>query len=550
MRKCVKSQGLPVSLALGVATAVMGPVAASHASPIAFVANLLGSNENPPSGSAGKGTAIVIVDPAANTLNVSVNFSGLTSGTTASHIHCCEAVPGANVNVMVATTTPTFAGFPLGVTSGTYHSVLDLTQAPSYNPAFITSAFDPGHTVAGAAAALINGIENQETYLNIHTTNFPGGEVRGLLVAPNLTLPGGASANSAAIASGINAVFASGAAPAEFVSLLFNVPSASLPSTLEQIAGANESGAAQTGHESVREFLSLVLDPFAGTRPAQTPPMGGHSVWGAIYGGYLRINDTAAGSPGQSSSGAGLAFGLDTPIVPGTSVGAAFGIDRRDFKIPSLDGSGSDNGYHFSIYGKIDFDPLYVAAAGAYSIYHIRTERMVAFTGAAGSYSTDFNGHGFGGRAEIGFHLPVPGLTAFGAMIVDSITMPAYNEKVASGSAVLAVQSPSADFRRSRSELGLDLGTTAEAISGPLFAHIRAGWGHEYDGEKIPIAFEAFPEQGFVLSGAKLRDTGFVSGGLTLPVYPGVTVGANAEAMFGSGSTTGYGGNAEFRAVW
>jgi outer membrane autotransporter protein len=549
MRRYMASQNWFKSLALGIATAVTA-VAAGQAAPIAFVANLLGGNENPATPSAGTGTAIIILDPAANTLNVSVNFSGLTSGTTASHIHCCETVPGANVNVMVSTTTPTFAGFPLGVTSGTYHSVLDLTLASSYNPAFITSAFDPTHTVAGAEAALLAGIQNQETYLNIHTTMFPGGEVRGLLVAPNLTLPGAAPANAVAIASGLNAVFASGSAPAEFVSLLFNVPAASLPGTLEQIAGANESGAAQTGHESVREFLSLVLDPLAGTRPAQGAPPGGSSVWGAIYGGYLRISDTPAGSPGQSSSGAGLAVGLDASIAPETSVGTAFGIDRRDFKIPQFSGSGSDNGYHFSLYGKIDFDPLYLEAAGAYSIYHIRTERMVAFTGGSGSYSTDFNGHGFGGRAELGYHLPVPGLTAFGAMVADSITMPAYSERVVSGSAILAVQSPSHDFRRTRSELGLDLGTTAEGISGPLVAHIRAGWGHEYEGETIPIAFEAFPEQGFALAGARLRDTGFASGGLALPIVPGVTVGANLEAIFGSRSTTGYGGNAELRAIW
>jgi uncharacterized protein with beta-barrel porin domain len=174
----------------------------------------------------------------------------------------------------------------------------------------------------------------------------------------------------------------------------------------------------------------------------------------------------------------------------------------------------------------------------------------VDFTGASGSYNTAFNGHGFAGRAEIGFHLPVPGLTVFGAVVADSITMPAYSEHVVSGSAILAVQSQSHDFRRTRSELGLDLGTTAGLIAGPLEAHIRAGWGHEYDGETIPIAFQAFPEQGFVLAGAKLRDTGFVSGGLALPIMPGVTVGANAEGIFGSGSTTGYGGNAEFRVIW
>jgi len=102
----------------------------------------------------------------------------LTGTTTASHIHCCEATPGANANVMVATTTPTFPGFPLGVTSGSYDQTFDLTNAGSYNPDFITAH---GGTVLGAETALIAGIENQETYLNIHTNLFSTGEIRGLL---------------------------------------------------------------------------------------------------------------------------------------------------------------------------------------------------------------------------------------------------------------------------------------------------------------------------------------------------------------------------------
>jgi hypothetical protein len=80
----------------------------------------------------------------------------------------------------VATTTPTFAGFPLGVTSGTYSTTLNLTQASSYNPAFITAN---GGTTAGAEAALAAGFANGTTYLNIHTSAFPGGEIRAFLVA-------------------------------------------------------------------------------------------------------------------------------------------------------------------------------------------------------------------------------------------------------------------------------------------------------------------------------------------------------------------------------
>jgi hypothetical protein len=170
-----------VSLLLVVMAALMLQAPAADAIPITFVANLTQALEVPPTGSPGTGSATVVLDTTANTMHVDVTFSGLTSGTTASHIHCCLASPfETGVNVGVATTVPSFTGFPLGVTSGTYDHVFDLTLASSYNPAFVTAE---GGTVAGAEAALVAGIEDGETYLNIHTTTNPGGEIRGFLVA-------------------------------------------------------------------------------------------------------------------------------------------------------------------------------------------------------------------------------------------------------------------------------------------------------------------------------------------------------------------------------
>ena len=95
----------------------------------------------------------------------------------ASHIHCCTASPFTGT-AGVATTTPTSPGFPLGVTSGSYDHTVDLLSASSLNPAFITAN---GGTPAGAEAALAVGLVAGKSYLNIHTTVVPGGEVRGFL---------------------------------------------------------------------------------------------------------------------------------------------------------------------------------------------------------------------------------------------------------------------------------------------------------------------------------------------------------------------------------
>ncbi|MEA3079989.1 MAG: hypothetical protein QOF05_1397, partial [Sphingomonadales bacterium] len=130
-----------------------------------YTATLTGPNESPPNASPGTGSATVTIDTDANTMLVFVTFSGLQGTTTASHIHAPTAVPFSGT-AGVATTTPTFASFPLGVTSGTYNpSAFDLLSASTYNPAYVTAN---GGTPASAEAALLSAIASGRSYLNIH----------------------------------------------------------------------------------------------------------------------------------------------------------------------------------------------------------------------------------------------------------------------------------------------------------------------------------------------------------------------------------------------
>jgi CHRD domain len=148
----------------------------AHAIPVTFTASLSGASEVPPVASPGTGLVTVVLDPTAHTLQISGNFSGLTSNTSAAHIHCCAPL---GTNADVATTVPAFAGFPLGVTSDSFSSpIFDLTQPMIYNPAFVTAQGG----IAQAEAALVGGIFGEQTYFNIHTLNFGGGEIRGQLV--------------------------------------------------------------------------------------------------------------------------------------------------------------------------------------------------------------------------------------------------------------------------------------------------------------------------------------------------------------------------------
>lgn len=155
--------------------AVMLAVAAGgRAGAQTWTVTLSGANEIPPKAVPGTGTAAMTL--TGNLFHIVINFSGLTAGATGAHIHCCTP-PGTNVGV--ATTLPAFLGFPLGVTSGTYDATLDVMDPSFYNPAFLAAN---GGTAAAARAVLFNGMNAGMAYLNIHTSQNPGGEIRGTLV--------------------------------------------------------------------------------------------------------------------------------------------------------------------------------------------------------------------------------------------------------------------------------------------------------------------------------------------------------------------------------
>ncbi len=129
-------------------------------------------------GATGSGSALVVYDDSAHTLSIDTTWSGLSGTTTVAHIHCCVAVPGAGT-VGVAVTPSTLPGFPVGVQSGSYSITLDLTLAATYTSAFVTNF--GGGTIAGAEAALVGGLNSGVSYLNIHSSTFAGGEIRGFL---------------------------------------------------------------------------------------------------------------------------------------------------------------------------------------------------------------------------------------------------------------------------------------------------------------------------------------------------------------------------------
>lgn len=130
-----------------------------------FHVNLTGAAENPDVITPATGLAIVSLSADQNSLTVHVEFAGLKGPTIDGHIHCCQIDPTKNVGVAIGFTP---SGFPIGVTSGTYDHVFDLTDPTIYSG---------GKTQAIFLAGLLSG----GAYVNVHSTEHRGGEIRGQL---------------------------------------------------------------------------------------------------------------------------------------------------------------------------------------------------------------------------------------------------------------------------------------------------------------------------------------------------------------------------------
>lgn len=130
-------------------------------------------------GATGTGSATMEINETTNQMNLTVSFSGLSGNTTVAHVQGPTTAAGTGT-AGVMTATPSFPGFPAGVTSGSYSQTFDLLLASTYRAGFITAS---GGTTTGARDAFLAALLDGKAYLDVHSSTFPGGsgEIRGFL---------------------------------------------------------------------------------------------------------------------------------------------------------------------------------------------------------------------------------------------------------------------------------------------------------------------------------------------------------------------------------
>lgn len=159
----------PASL---VTLAIIGFSGTANAAVISWSATLDASQENNPLiTSTATGVGTVTFDDVTNLLTLDLTWAGLTGLGQQAHIHCCVA-PTANAGIAVdlwLVPTPQPA-------TGSFTRVEDLDLVNPFRASFLAAN---GGTVDSAFAALVAAMNSGHAYFNIHTANYPGGEIRG-----------------------------------------------------------------------------------------------------------------------------------------------------------------------------------------------------------------------------------------------------------------------------------------------------------------------------------------------------------------------------------
>jgi glucose/arabinose dehydrogenase len=131
------------------------------------VAPLLGSSERPnPVPTPATGFMTILFNPAQDFLTATFSFAGLTTPTTpgGAHIHVGGPEEAGPIIFPVS-------DFPGGITSGQFTTFFSESN-------FVPRPERGINTFRDAIDAILGG----NTYFNIHTTMFPGGEIRGQLL--------------------------------------------------------------------------------------------------------------------------------------------------------------------------------------------------------------------------------------------------------------------------------------------------------------------------------------------------------------------------------
>jgi hypothetical protein len=177
----MRSRALLPALGISLTMVALGVTADNRHRTFRAFAELVPINEVPSVSSGARGRFKATIDRENQTISYEVSYEGLEDVTTQSHIHFGQRHTTGGVSVFLCGNPPAVppAAFP---------------QPPAcpLSPATVTGVLTPANIVgpnAQGIAPSLNGVNefdelvdailSGDTYANVHSAKFPGGEVRG-----------------------------------------------------------------------------------------------------------------------------------------------------------------------------------------------------------------------------------------------------------------------------------------------------------------------------------------------------------------------------------
>jgi hypothetical protein len=172
----MQHRGLLLTLAAAIAAAACGSDTSAPVSKIVnFSATMTPAGEpGTLNGSpTGSGTFTATLDTSTNVFTWRGNFSGLTTNVNNGHIHG-PFVPGSTGSAGVL--------LNFNRTGATFTGLNSATQGAVSGSVILNAALTPPPSATVNGDSLRKLILAGATYVNIHTTSNPGGEIRGQLI--------------------------------------------------------------------------------------------------------------------------------------------------------------------------------------------------------------------------------------------------------------------------------------------------------------------------------------------------------------------------------
>lgn len=170
-----------IRVKLAVAVAVTGAMAVAGTAAVAghgskqLRASLHGYEEVPVVSTTGNGQFRATVTPAGDGFAYRLTYSALEGNVTQAHIHLGQPAVNGGISVWLCSNLNPPGNTPAG------------TQPCPPPPATVTGTIGPANVVGptsqgiapGEMADLMRAMRAGVTYANVHTSLFPGGEIRG-----------------------------------------------------------------------------------------------------------------------------------------------------------------------------------------------------------------------------------------------------------------------------------------------------------------------------------------------------------------------------------